>query len=185
MAVLGLAVVEVAAADDETAFAVQELLAARCAIAPAARTRRRSGEKGDLQKEPPVGIFVEPADHGLGRSRGGLTSKIHLAVEQGQKPLSVVNTAGRRGDSPQFEPVLEAIRVPRAGRGPTRRTIPAATAPTCVDAESRRGSAVPADRVRNRLGRARAAAVRRSSTRTTTSSGTRSSARSIASTSSS
>ncbi|MGA5437303.1 DUF6207 family protein, partial [Streptomyces cellulosae] len=31
----GLAVVEVAAADDETAFAVQELLATRWAIAPA------------------------------------------------------------------------------------------------------------------------------------------------------
>lgn len=43
--------------------------------------------KGDLQKEPPGGIFAESADHGLGRSRGGLTSKIHLAVEQGQKPL--------------------------------------------------------------------------------------------------
>ncbi|WP_307704511.1 DUF6207 family protein [Streptomyces sp. V1I6] len=36
----GLAVVEVAAADDETAFAVQELLAARWGIAPADRTPR-------------------------------------------------------------------------------------------------------------------------------------------------
>ncbi len=62
--------------------------------------RRRSGEKGDLRKEPPGGIFVEPADHGLGRSRGGLISKIHLAVEQGQKPSSVVITAGQRGGSP-------------------------------------------------------------------------------------
>ncbi|MEU0769616.1 IS5 family transposase, partial [Streptomyces albogriseolus] len=26
---------------------------------------------GDLQKEPPGGIFKEPGDHGLGRSRGG------------------------------------------------------------------------------------------------------------------
>jgi hypothetical protein len=54
----GLAVVEVAAADDETAFAVQELLAARCAIAPADRTRE-PGEPGvrlrcylDLRQEP-------------------------------------------------------------------------------------------------------------------------------------
>ncbi|MFE1908443.1 metal-dependent transcriptional regulator [Streptomyces gardneri] len=46
-----------------------------------------------------------------------MTSRIHLAVEQGQKPLSVVITAGQRGDSPQFEPVLEAIRVPRLGAG--------------------------------------------------------------------
>lgn len=30
-------------------------------------------------------------------------------------------TAGQRGDSPQFEPVLEAIRVPKAGGGRPRR----------------------------------------------------------------
>ncbi|BBJ37558.1 hypothetical protein SSPO_002760 [Streptomyces antimycoticus] len=51
---------------------------------------------------------------------GGLTTKIHLAVEQGQKPLSVLITAGQRGDSPQFGPVLEAIRVPRLGPGRPR-----------------------------------------------------------------
>ncbi|MEV5255922.1 DUF6207 family protein [Streptomyces werraensis] len=39
----GLAVVEVAAADDETAFAVQELLATRWGIAPADRTSRVCG----------------------------------------------------------------------------------------------------------------------------------------------
>ena len=38
-------------------------------------------EKGDLQVEPPGGLFTEPDDHGLGRSRGGLTTKLHLAVE--------------------------------------------------------------------------------------------------------
>jgi hypothetical protein len=42
----GLAVVEVAAADDATAFAIQELLAARCAVAPADRTTREPGEPG-------------------------------------------------------------------------------------------------------------------------------------------
>ncbi|MFI7406055.1 DUF6207 family protein [Streptomyces sp. NPDC049541] len=42
----GLAVVEVAAADDATAFAIQKLLAARCAIAPADRTTRDPGEPG-------------------------------------------------------------------------------------------------------------------------------------------
>ncbi|WLQ39371.1 IS5 family transposase [Streptomyces laculatispora] len=77
--------------------------------------------KRDLQKEPPGGIDTEPADHGLGRSRGGLTTKLHLAVEQGQKPMSLVITAGQRGDSPQFEPVLENIRVPRLGLGRPRK----------------------------------------------------------------
>ncbi|MFE5493940.1 transposase [Streptomyces virginiae] len=50
--------------------------------------------QGDLQKEPAGGIFAEPHDHGLGRSRGGFTTKLHLAVEQGQKPMSIVVTAG-------------------------------------------------------------------------------------------
>ncbi|GAB3960064.1 hypothetical protein GCM10027614_80930 [Micromonospora vulcania] len=45
-------------------------------------------------------MTVEPADHALGRSRGGLTTKVHLACEQGQKPLSIVLTAGQRGQSP-------------------------------------------------------------------------------------
>ena len=63
---------------------------------------------------------AEPADHGLGRSRGGLSTKIHLACEQRQKPLSIVITAGQRGDSPQFTAVLEAIAVPRLGPGRPR-----------------------------------------------------------------
>lgn len=72
-------------------------------------------KQGDLQKESPGGVFDEPRDHGLGRSRGGFTTKLHLAVEQGQKPMLIVVTAGQRGNSPQFEPVLARVRVPRTG----------------------------------------------------------------------
>ncbi|WP_028415402.1 MULTISPECIES: IS5 family transposase [unclassified Streptomyces] len=77
-------------------------------------------KQGDLQKEPSGGMSTEPVDHGLGRSRGGFTTKLHLAVEQGQKPMSIVVTAGRRGDSPQFEAVLDKVRVPRIGPGRPR-----------------------------------------------------------------
>lgn len=63
---------------------------------------------------------AEPADHGLGRSRGGLSTKIHLSCEQRQKPLSIVITAGQRGDSPQFTAVLDGIAVPRLGPGRPR-----------------------------------------------------------------
>jgi transposase len=73
-----------------------------------------------LQKEPPGGVDTEPADHGLGRSRGGFTTKTHLACEQGRKPLSMVITAGQRGDSPQFITVLERIKVYRVGGGRPR-----------------------------------------------------------------
>ncbi|MGI5238815.1 IS5 family transposase [Dactylosporangium sp. CA-139066] len=75
---------------------------------------------GHLQQEPPGGVQDEPADHGLGRSRGGFTTKTHLACEQGRKTLAVVITAGQRGDSPQFVPVLERIKVRRAGGGRPR-----------------------------------------------------------------
>lgn len=78
---------------------------------------------GSAQKEPPGGASgPEPAGHALGRSRGGLTCKFHLAVEQGQKPLAVIVTAGQWGDSPQFIPVLNKIKVPRphGGRPRTR-----------------------------------------------------------------
>jgi hypothetical protein len=101
---------------------------------------------GHLQKEPPGGVHPEPDDHGLGRSRGGFTTKTHLACEQGRKTLAVVITAGQRGDSPQFITVLERIRVYRsvvAGHGPvptwswpTRRTPAAATAATPAAARS-------------------------------------------------
>ncbi|MFB7532053.1 transposase [Streptomyces sp. NPDC056178] len=77
-------------------------------------------KRGELQKEPPGGVFTEPRDHGLGRSREGFTTKLHLAVEQGQKLMSIVITAGQRGDCPQFEPVLKRVRVPRAGPGRPR-----------------------------------------------------------------
>lgn len=82
----------------------------------AAGARRRA----EQQRAPPGGVETEPADHGLGRSRGGLSTKLHLACEQRQKPLSIIITAGQRGDSPQFQPVLQAIRVPRQGAGHPR-----------------------------------------------------------------
>ncbi|BFU46645.1 IS5 family transposase [Krasilnikovia sp. MM14-A1004] len=75
---------------------------------------------GQAQKEPPGGVQTEPAGHALGRSRGGWTTKTHLACEQGRKVLAVLVTAGQRGDSPQFIPVLRGIRVARAGAGRPR-----------------------------------------------------------------
>ncbi|WP_406002368.1 IS5 family transposase [Streptomyces sp. NBC_00829] len=79
-------------------------------------------KKGICSASPPRRDRHRADDHGLGRSRGGLTTKIHLATEQGQKPLSLLITAGHRHDSPQFQPVLERIRVPRTGPGRPRTT---------------------------------------------------------------
>nr|WP_307653508.1 IS5 family transposase [Streptomyces sp. DSM 42143] len=67
-------------------------------------------------------VSVEPDDHGLGRSCGGLTSKVHLAVTASMHVLAVVVTAGQRGDAPQFLPLMQRIRVgrPAGGRPRTR-----------------------------------------------------------------
>ncbi|MGS2619619.1 IS5 family transposase [Micromonospora sp. LZ34] len=75
---------------------------------------------GHLQKEPPGGVVAESDDHGLGRSRGGFTTKTHLACEQGRKTLATVITGGQRADSPQFITVLERIKVHRVGGGRPR-----------------------------------------------------------------
>lgn len=71
-------------------------------------------------------------DEGLGRSRGGLTCKIHLAGEGGRRPLALLITPGQWGDSPKRIPVLERIRVTRPGGGHPRTppTTSAATRPT-------------------------------------------------------
>ncbi|MFJ6722618.1 hypothetical protein [Streptomyces sp. NPDC091259] len=48
------------------------------------------------------------------------TTKLRLTVEQRHKHMSIVITAGQRGDSPQFEVVLGRVRVPRLGPGRPR-----------------------------------------------------------------
>ncbi|MFD9369875.1 IS5 family transposase [Streptomyces sp. NPDC060020] len=66
-----------------------------------------------------------PRRRGLGRSRGGLTCKIHLAGEGGRRPLALLITPGQGGDAPQLIPVMERVRVARldGGRPRTRPAI--------------------------------------------------------------
>ncbi|WP_373301424.1 IS5 family transposase [Streptomyces djakartensis] len=71
----------------------------------------------------------EPADHALGRSCGGLSTKIHLAADGRARPLALDVTAGQAGDAPAFETVMARIRVPRTGPGRPR------TRPTMVLAD--------------------------------------------------
>nr|WP_230887171.1 transposase [Streptomyces spinoverrucosus] len=71
-----------------------------------------------------------------------MTTKIHLAVGQGQKPLSALITAGQRGDAPQFESDLDAIRVPRIVSDRPRRRPDRVRADKAYD--SRRTPVLPA-----------------------------------------
>ncbi|MFI6154338.1 IS5 family transposase [Kitasatospora sp. NPDC051170] len=59
-------------------------------------------------------------DHALGRSRGGLSTKLHLACDGRGRPLGFVLTGGNANDCTRLEHVLEAIRVPRVGPGRAR-----------------------------------------------------------------
>lgn len=61
------------------------------------------------------------ARQALGRSRGGLTTKVHLAVDGRGLPLSIVLTPGNVNDSTMFDAVLDTIYVPRSGMGRPRR----------------------------------------------------------------
>jgi transposase len=66
---------------------------------------------------------IVPAIDGeaIGRSRGGLSTKIHLSVDRRGRPLSIVLTPGQAGDNPQLLPVLDAISVNAPGPGRPRK----------------------------------------------------------------
>ncbi|MEU4490123.1 IS5 family transposase [Streptomyces purpurascens] len=81
---------------------------------PRPSARRRHRPKRGIRRQD------EPDDHALGRSRGRLTTKIHLACDGQGRPLAVLLTAGQRHDEICARPLLERIRVPRLGRGRPR-----------------------------------------------------------------
>jgi transposase len=66
--------------------------------------------------------LIEPPDHALGRSRGGLSTKIHQLVDGRGFPLVIAVTPGQAGDSPMFLPLMTQLRVSRATGRP--RTTP-------------------------------------------------------------
>ncbi|WP_454611431.1 MULTISPECIES: IS5 family transposase [Streptomyces] len=93
---------------------------------PAADARAKGGRSS---RTPGRDTLAEPArpaggggagGEGLGRSRGGFTSKLHLSADGRCRPLSLVVTGGQRADCTQFQAVLAKIRVPRVGSGRPR-----------------------------------------------------------------
>lgn len=79
---------------------------------------RRGPEKGGCTTGWIEHLAVE--GEALGRSRGGLTSKIHLAVDGRGLPMSVIITPGQAGDNPQLLPLLDQVAVGRDGPGRPR-----------------------------------------------------------------
>ncbi len=48
-------------------------------------------------------------DQALGRYRGGLTTKIHMAVRGLGCPVRYILTAGQKGDAPQAQTLIEGL----------------------------------------------------------------------------
>lgn len=84
----------------------------------AAGAQKRGPRAGGTPR--PQGLAAEPDDHVIGRSRGGLTMRIHLAVGSSFHVLATAVTAGQRGDAPLFTKVMDRIRVARTGGGRPR-----------------------------------------------------------------
>lgn len=51
----------------------------------------------------------EPPDHAIGRSRGGLTTKVHTLSDLSCTPVVALLTAGQSGDNPMLAPLVEAL----------------------------------------------------------------------------
>jgi transposase len=63
---------------------------------------------------------LEPPDHAIGRSRGGLTSKVHLVSDGRGRPLNLIVTPANVNDTTMLGGVIDGIRVPRTGPGRPR-----------------------------------------------------------------
>lgn len=75
-------------------------------------SRRTLWSPPGTQGAPPnyTNLPVEPADRALGRSRGGLSTKIHALTDDRTRPVTVILTGGQAGDNPQLVPLLDLHR---------------------------------------------------------------------------
>ncbi|GAA3095469.1 IS5 family transposase [Streptomyces echinatus] len=110
---------------DSTAVRAHQHAAGARKTPPAARSSK-GGPSADEPGRSGASETGRPAGGGgqigecLGRSRGGFTTKIHLAADGRCRPLALLLTPGHYGDGPQLRPVLEQLSVPRIGVGRPR-----------------------------------------------------------------
>jgi transposase len=83
----------------------------------AAGARRQATNVSDVGADETGTGQIEPDDHAIGRSRGGPTTKIHLAADGHGRPLVVLLTGGNVNDCTRFEQV-DQIEFPHPGPGP-------------------------------------------------------------------
>ena len=110
-------------------------LGAGPAVAPGVGRRPRAGRLGPVERRHDVGAgdpargrgpqkkgadTDEPADHGLGRSRGGFGSEPHVVTDGRGDVLQGVLTKGNRNEIPVLGPLLAAALRANPGRRPRR-----------------------------------------------------------------
>ncbi|MFF9653371.1 IS5 family transposase [Streptomyces sp. NPDC014622] len=110
--------------DSPVVRAHQHAAGARTGSPPAPGSK--GGEPPEHQDETPwqslrARLVGAAGRKGLGRLRGGFTSKIHLSADGRCRPLSLIVTPGQRADCTQFKPALDKIRIPRPGPGRPRK----------------------------------------------------------------
>ncbi|WP_435882406.1 IS5 family transposase [Streptomyces kronopolitis] len=109
---------------DSTAVRAHQHAAGARKVPPAGVPQKGAGQdkpgrSGAAETGRPIGGGGQIGEC-LGRSRGGFTTKIHLAAEGRCRPLALVLTPGNYGDGPQLDRVLEQVSVPRTGVGRPR-----------------------------------------------------------------
>lgn len=88
----------------------------------ASRARTSAPTRPPRARPPPAhGPPGEPADHALGRSRGGFGLKLHLAGDGPGLPWAIVLSPGQAHEARYVEPVLNAVRIPRRVAGRPRQ----------------------------------------------------------------
>jgi transposase len=87
-----------------------------CSASTAVWCERTRQQPEREKKGPPE----EPADHALGRSRGGFGTKLHVVCDSDGWLVSVLVSPGQVHESTQFEDLMESIEV-RSLRGPAKR----------------------------------------------------------------
>ena len=83
---------------------------ATAARAPGRPTLTQGARPNDKQS---FARLDEPVDHGIGRSRGGLTTKTHALVDGRGLPLVIAVTSGQATTPPALPLLLAELRVPR------------------------------------------------------------------------
>lgn len=78
---------------------------------------RKGSKQGSLTRVDPDGREA------LGRSRGGLITKVQVAAALRCRPIVTITIPGQRADSVMFTEVMTMIRYPKSGPGRPRTTI--------------------------------------------------------------